>query len=251
MSLDAKQLELKQKFVDGRGIWTEEWEHFLRLNPIFFEKYLNWMLVPVEKRHLPAKIQEFVHITVNAAVTHIHPSWIRAHIQAALAVGATKDEVLEVLELSSTVSIHACNIGIPTLLEVMKEEGLYQPKPLSDYQQRLKSQFTESRGYWHAFWEEFLELDPQFFDGYTALSSSPWKSGSLEPKYKELMYCAFDCACTHLYRPGLKVHMQNAIRLGATPEQVMEVLEIASLIGIQAVTTSMPILADELKKPRA
>ncbi|RFU30813.1 hypothetical protein B7463_g5520, partial [Scytalidium lignicola] len=248
MSLTVKQLELKQKFVDGRGIWTHEWESFLKLNPIFFEKYLNWMLVPIENRHLPAKIQEFVHITVNAAVTHIHRPAIRAHIQAALAVGATKEEVMEVLELSSTVSIHACNVGIPLLLEVLKEEGLYAPQPLSDYQQRLKTEFTESRGYWHPFWEELLELDPNFFDKYTALSASPWKSGSLEPKYKELMYCAFDCACTHLYRPGLKVHIQNALHLGATSNQVIEVLEIASLIGIQTVTTSMPILAEELEK---
>lgn len=247
MAFDSRQLQLKQKFIDGRGVWNDDWENFLKLDPDFFEKYLNWMLVPIKKRHLPPKVQEFIYITVNAAATHLHSPGIRAHIRAALDVGATKEEILEVLQLTSTVGIHACNIGVPLLLEVMKEEGVYKAQPLDSYRERLKAEFTEARGYWHQFWEEFLELDPEFFDGYTAFSSAPWKTGSLEPKYKELMYCAFDCAATHLYRPGLKVHMQNALRLGATPQQIMEVLEISSLIGISAVTTSMPMLADALQ----
>lgn len=63
---------------------------------------------------------------------------------------------------------------------------------------------------------------------------------------KELIYCAFDAAATHLYQPGLKLHMRNAIRYGATPEEIMEVLEIATLLSLHTATVAAPILEREI-----
>jgi alkylhydroperoxidase/carboxymuconolactone decarboxylase family protein YurZ len=54
---------------------------------------------------------------------------------------------------------------------------------------------------------------------------------SLLPKVKELVYIAIDCTTMQLYVPGLKLHIRNAVRLGATPEEAMEVFEMASLMG--------------------
>jgi alkylhydroperoxidase/carboxymuconolactone decarboxylase family protein YurZ len=68
----------------------------------------------------------------------------------------------------------------------------------------------------------------------------------LAPIVKELVYIAFDAAATHLYAPGLKLHMRNAVRLGATAEEITEVLEIVSIIGIHTATVGVPILAEEL-----
>lgn len=59
---------------------------------------------------------------------------------------------------------------------------------------------------------------------------------------KELIYCAFDVAATHLYQPGLKLHMRNALGYGATPEEIMEVLEIATLLSIHTLEVAAPIL---------
>jgi len=92
-----------------------------------------------------------------------------------------------------------------------------------------------------------LELDPELFAAYLDFSALPWRSGVLEPKVKELIYIAFDAAATHLYAPGLKLHMRNAVRLGATTEEIVEVLELASLLGMHAATVGAPILAEELR----
>ena len=54
----------------------------------------------------------------------------------------------------------------------------------------------------------------------------------LEPKVKELIYTAFDASATHMYVPGLRQHIENALGYGATPAEVMEVFELASTIGI-------------------
>jgi alkylhydroperoxidase/carboxymuconolactone decarboxylase family protein YurZ len=44
--------------------------------------------------------------------------------------------------------------------------------------------------------------------------------------------------------PELTLYMQNAVRLGATAGEIMEVLAIVSVIGIHAATTAAPILAE-------
>jgi alkylhydroperoxidase/carboxymuconolactone decarboxylase family protein YurZ len=65
------------------------------------------------------------------------------------------------------------------------------------------------------------------------------------------MYCAFDAAATHLYVPGLKLHMRNALRYGATRDEIMEMLEIVSVIGIHGALVAAPMLEDALGESRA
>lgn len=165
---------------------------------------------------------------------------------------------MEILELTSTLGIHACNIGVPLLVEVMKEEGVYEKHYPEGWDEgverkRLREEFTQKRGYWHTFWEDFLRLDPEFFSAYLEFSTVPWvrekKEGVyLEPKVKELVYCAFDAASTHLYVPGLKLHMRNVLGLGGTPEEIMEVLELATLLSLHTLEVAGPILEEEMKK---
>jgi len=42
---------------------------------------------------------------------------VRRHVQNALKAGATKEEILEVIELTTVMGIHSCNVAIPILLE--------------------------------------------------------------------------------------------------------------------------------------
>ena len=76
----------------------------------------------------------------------------------------------------------------------------------------------------------------------------PWKKGVLPPKIKELIYIAIDAATTHLYEPGLRQHIQNALKYGATKEEIMEVFELVSVLGIHTCTMGVPILVEEVKK---
>src|SRR5918998_4703520 len=203
--------------------------------------YLNFSAVPWRSGVLEPKVKEFIYIAIDANATHMYLPGVRQHIKAALQLGATPQEIMEVLELSATLGIHAMNIGVPILVEVLEEKGLRTgPAPLTGEQERLKAEFTKTRGYWHAFWDEMLELDPEMFEAYTEFSSVPWRSGTLEPKVKEFVYIAFDTAATHLYVKGLKLHIENAIDHGATAQEILEVMEIASVLGIHGVTAAAP-----------
>ena len=247
MALTARQEEIKAKFIEVRGTWGDTWETILRLDPDFLLGYLNFSAVPWRQNHLPDKVKELIYIAVDANATHMYLPGVRQHVKAALAAGATGAEIMEVLELAATLGIHAMNIGVPILVEVLEEEGLRSgPAPLNARQGEIKAEFIKSRGYWHEFWDEMLELDPELLAAYTEFSSVPWRTGTLEPKVKEFVYIAFDTAATHLYTKGLKAHIRNAIGYGATPQEILEIMEIASVLGIHAVTTGAPILAEEL-----
>lgn len=247
MALTDEQQEIKDEFVRVRGTWGEPWQRMLELDPAFVRAYLNFSAVPWRREPgaLEPRVREFCYIAADAAATHLYTPGVRQHVAAALDHGATPQEIMEVLELTSTLGIHASNIGVPLLIEVLEEEGLRDgPAQLDERQERLKAEFVENRGYWHSFWDGLLELDPDLFEAYVEFSSVPWRTGTLEPKVKELVYCAFDASATHLYVPGLKQHLRNAVRYGATVAEIMEVFEIVSVIGIHTATTAAPILAE-------
>ncbi|MEU7816919.1 carboxymuconolactone decarboxylase family protein [Pseudonocardia sp. NPDC049154] len=153
-TLTTEQQRVKDEFVRVRGTWGEPWQRILELDPAFLEAYLRFSSVPwTAASHLEPKVKEFVYIAADAAATHLYEPGIRQHVAAALRHGATPAEIMEVLELTSTLGIHACNIGVPLLLEVLEEEGLRTgPAPLDERRERLKAEFTAHRGYWHEFW---------------------------------------------------------------------------------------------------
>lgn len=112
---------------------------------------------------------------------------------------------------------------------------------------QMKAEFIEKRGYWAPFWDDMLELDPHFFKAYTEFSVVPWRNGHLEPKICELIYIAIDASATHMYEPGIRQHIKNALAAGATRDEIMAVLELVSILGIHACTVAAPILLEETR----
>jgi alkylhydroperoxidase/carboxymuconolactone decarboxylase family protein YurZ len=248
VSTNDREQQLRDAYVEARGFWSDTLQSMLEVDPDFFEAYLNFSAVPWRTGALEPKLKELVYIAVDGAATHLYEPGLRMHIRRALELGATREELVEVLQLTSTLGIHACNIGVPILVEELGDDGRAALPELTDRHARLRAEFEEKRGYWHPFWNELLQLDADFFESYIDFSSVPWANGPLEPKVKELIYIAFDASATHLYVPGLRLHIQNALGYGATAAEVMEVLELASIIGIHTYMTGLPMLIDELER---
>jgi alkylhydroperoxidase/carboxymuconolactone decarboxylase family protein YurZ len=244
--LSDRKRQLRDQFIEARGFWSPLWDSLLELDEDFFEAYLRFSSVPWQSGPLEPKLKELVYIAMDAAATHMYEPGIRQHVKQALEHGATAAEIMEVLELTATLGIHACTVGVPILVEELEAAGRPLSRELSARQEEVKADFERKRGYWNPFWDELLLLDAEFFDAYTQFSGVPWVSGVLEPKVKELIYTAFDVAATHLYTPGLRQHIRNALGYGATREEIMEVIELVSVIGIHACTVGVPILVEEL-----
>ncbi len=248
MALTEQKQGIKDRWLAARDDWSETWETVLHYHPEFVEATLGMFQVPWEKGHLSAKFKELCYLSWNAAATHLNAEGARRHLRRAIGLGATPEEILEVLELSATLGIHTMNIGVPLLVEVLEERGRTSPSPLTDYQEEQKARFTDLRGYWHEFWDEMLELDPEMFSAYTEFSTAPWRFGVLTAAEKELIYISYDIASTHLYVPGTKLHIRNALNHGATPEQVLEVMEISVALGLDNVRHAVPMMVEEFAK---
>lgn len=249
--LSDRQKQLRDDFVNNRGYWSPLWQQVLELSPDFFEAYSGFSSVPWKHGPLEPKVKELIYVAVNIATNHLYLPGARTHMANALKHGATREEILEVIQLVSVLGIHACTEGVPMLIEELERAG--QPFPVSedtldDAALALKQSFKETRGYWSPFWDALLALSPEFFKAYLDFSSVPWVHGVLEPKVKEFIYIAIDAATTHLYLPGLRVHMRNAIGYGATREEVMEILMLVSAIGIHACNEGVPMLVEELER---
>jgi alkylhydroperoxidase/carboxymuconolactone decarboxylase family protein YurZ len=53
-----------------------------------------------------------------------------------------------------------------------------------------------------------------------------------------------------MYAPGTRRHIQTALKLGVTMEEIMEVLKVCVAQGTEACNLGVPILAEELRRQR-
>ena len=76
-------------------------------------------------------------------------------------------------------------------------------------------------------------------------------AGVLDPKTIELIGIALDVSCTHMYAPGVRRHVQRALKAGATREEITAVLQLASLQGLHSMCLGAPILLEEVETTSA
>ena len=106
----------------------------------------------------------------------------------------------------------------------------------------------KEKGDWNPLWDTFKELDPEFLEAYLAFRSVPQRQGPLPQKYKELILIAINAATTHLYGPGVRRHIQNALKAGASKEEILETIQLTTVMGIHSCNLAIPILLEEVEK---
>jgi len=149
-----------------------------------------------------------------------------------------------VLKCASVMSIHSCSLGATILLEEPKAAGI-QAAPKSGVSTPACDKM-KSVGQWNEAWDPFYELDPLWTDEFMATAIGIYASGLLPPEDLELLSIALDASYTHMYAPGTRRHIRNALKAGATVDEIMAVLKLCVVQGIQACNLGVPILAEEL-----
>ena len=110
------------------------------------------------------------------------------------------------------------------------------------------SDAARASGAWNNAWDEAAAFDPAWVDTFLDAATMPVRNGVLDPKTYELIAIAVDASCTHLYAPGTRRHIAKALDLGATPAEIMAVLQCVAALGIHSVALGAPMLADEMTK---
>ena len=235
--------------TQSAGPWGSSLDKLKEWDPKGAELLLRVGMDPWTSGVLPRKEVELIYLALNCSCTNLDEEGTRRQIRAALEAGATRDEILLVLKCGVGLAVHSCSLGAPILLEEMKAAGVKAaggPKPETPACDAMRA-----IGQWNTAWDPFYELSPAWTDEFFAFGASVYKSGLFTPRFLELISIAFDASITHMYAPGTRRHIQGALKAGATPEEIMAVLQICVSMGVQACAKGVPILAEELERHSA
>lgn len=242
--MDNTRTRLADEVRRLRGYWHPFHQGLLELSPDYLDAYLRFQNAPAEAGNLEPKLCEFIYIAVDGAVSHLYASGAARHIQMALEKGATKEEVLEVIQLT-TLSAHlTLEAGMPALLAEMQAAGQSADIELAAEQQARKEKFMALTGYWPEGADAMFRYAPRFIDAYLRYAEIPYRDGPLPRKVKEFVRIAV-CATPAGPQPeSLRRHIGLALRHGATPEEIADVLQLSSAIAIHTCTATIPALVE-------
>src|SRR5271170_2803285 len=247
----AMKSEVARASMTGQEVnpWGSSLDKLKEWDPKGADLLLRMGMSPWTSGVLPLKEVELISLALNCSCTNLDEAGTRRHIRRALDAGATRDEILTVLKCGVGLAVHSCSLGAPILLEEMKAAGVKAaggPKPETPACDAMRA-----IGQWNTAWDPFYELSPLWTDQFFAFGASVYKSGIFAPRFLELISIALDASVTHMYAPGTRRHIQAALKAGATPEEIMAVLQICVSMGVQACAKGVPILAEELERRSA
>ena len=108
------------------GNWNPNWDCFAELDPLWTEKFMDMGMAPLARGVLDAKTWELIAIAVDASCTHMYAPGVQRHIRGALDAGATKEEILAVLQAVSVLGIHSMSLGAPILVEELAARNAHR-----------------------------------------------------------------------------------------------------------------------------
>jgi alkylhydroperoxidase/carboxymuconolactone decarboxylase family protein YurZ len=238
----------QQKADQLTGPWDASFAKLHEWDPAWAEICLEMTTNPWTNGILPRKTIELICVAVNAGCTNLIPGGTRRHIRAALDAGATREEILTVLKMASLLGIHSCSLGAPILLEEARAAGVVPARNPKDRFSTPISDKTRLIGQWNTAWDPFFNLDPVWTEAFMAAGIPIFTGGVIPPKLAEFLSIALDASYTHMYAPGTRRHIKAALSLGATMEEIMEVLKLCVVQGVQAFNLGIPILEEELER---
>jgi alkylhydroperoxidase/carboxymuconolactone decarboxylase family protein YurZ len=219
----AEKAALKDRIIKARGYWARFHDVLLERAPEFLEAYLAFQSGPTDSGVLPRKLCEFVYIAIDLSVNHMYERGARRHMEYALKAGATPDEVLQVILLTTVL---AARQPIDLGLKVLGEE--------------VSGMARDGDGV-----ALMHRIDPALASTYHGYAAAA-ESGPLSAKERELVSLAVCSAPTALYEDGLRQHIRGALAQGATPREIHAVLQLSAALSVHTCTIGIPGFQDVL-----
>ena len=203
------------------GRWNPLWDRLAQWDAEWTEGVVRAATSPWQSGILPNKTLELICVAGNVACSHLYAPGARRHIRAALAAGATRDEILATVKLASLLGFQAIHLGVPILAQELGESTDCPP--------------LQQLARWDGSWAAHVSI----------VASSP-RDGVLDEKTIELICIGINAAATHLNADAVRHHVKAALAVGATRAEIVEVLKVATTVGLHACNLAVPILDEEL-----
>jgi alkylhydroperoxidase/carboxymuconolactone decarboxylase family protein YurZ len=200
---------------------------------------------------LSPRMMHLIWVAVDLVVTHIYPDGVGNHVRGAMEHGATAEEVVEVFEIVSTIADRSIDIAFPIIIEEARSAGIAFPdldRDLSAEDAALKARLAEKLGFIPPWIDLALRVAPEFVRAHLAMGHAPDKAGALSPKDRALIYVSIYSSPALIESDALRLHVQQAIRLGAVTQELLDVVQLASGISLHAFMSGVPFLIDQEKR---
>src|SRR4051812_9485652 len=200
--------------------------------------------VPLEAPHLTPRMKELVLFAMHASAASLNASPIERQIKRALAAGASREDIVDVLISIVGLANHALYSSVPILQEELKTAGITPQSAGGDMSgfAAAKERFIQIRQFWNPDRDALAEMMPDYFSALTDLSVASWQHGPLTRKEREFICIGIDCTVSHSYAPGLRIHIRNALAQGATEGEILEIFQLAATMGLDAYVLSAEAL---------
>jgi len=102
------------------GNWNPDWESFARFDPAWTDKAVALAMTPAISGALDPKTIELIRLALDASCTQLYAPGVRRHIRRGLEAGATREQIIAVLQLVSMQGMHAMCVAAPILVEQLE-----------------------------------------------------------------------------------------------------------------------------------
>ena len=200
--------------------------------------------------NLSPRLRELIILARHGASSSLNGEAIKRHVGRALAAGASPAEIADVLVTIVPMANHPLYEAVPILVEELQAAGSPEAEigPMSAESRAIKDAFIAQRGFWPELRDLLARLMPDYFAAFMRASNETWVTGTLSPKEHELIYIAVDSSITQVNKGGIRMHIREALRLGATRAEILAMLQLAALLGTEGYVLAMSAAVD-MEKP--
>jgi alkylhydroperoxidase/carboxymuconolactone decarboxylase family protein YurZ len=217
-----------------RSITDRAVEDLVALDPAFADRARALYRRPGPGSALTDRERALLEVSLDAVVTQLAPDRLECSIAAALEAGCEVRELVAVLEVTHVIGLHTMTVGLPLLFAATAPLD----RPLDADEEELVAQLASDDPRSHQMsrlYESLIRFDATYLRDFIGLIDHPWAAGTLSPRMIHLVCILIDVACSHLYEPGLRLHIDGALEHGASPTEVFEVMQIASRSGMRTI----------------
>jgi len=202
---------------------TGQWSKVMfKTAPTLHKEWLGMVAASTQRGKLPEKLKHLIWTAVDAVVTHLYAPGAILHAQEAMDNGASVAEVMDTFRLACIPATRGLDVAYPLLAAALAKKQGGQVQGGADVAMNLSPEFTKA------------------YDTFIA-GKTP---GGLDERSRCLITLAVVSNPATLDRAATEHTIQQALDMGIDAEEILEAMEVASLIATHAFSISMDGLAD-------
>lgn len=229
------------------GTGSTWWDQLQALSPATLERVSRQIAAARPSGALSPKIREFIYVGVDALVTHLYPQGLAVHAESAIKLGATAEELIEVLQIAASVCVPRWGRAADAVHAELESAGL---RPAPRQPDAAASEFAcllEAKTGLQEDWiERLLARTPAHTRALLDVVHAPEEPSALGNKTRALVALALSAAAPIGDADAARALARAALKFGASADEIVEAIQLTSGIGGHAFSVGAPILAKSL-----